>query len=289
MILGIILLGIALALDYGFTKVFKTGKTVKVQWLDKVNNIHLDYAIIGSSRAWWNIDANRINSEKKLKGLNLSNNHFGLNEILLRLKRFYDNENSLDKLLLQIDYKSIFSESGEFSSTVYNYLPFIDDSLTYNHLSERNSEWKVYKYVPFWRYSEYNFQWGIEELLITKMNLRQTIFDKAGNFFTDNYYHGASSFEIDSTKLILNTDLIEIIDFCEKNEINLVCFTAPYYQLILHQKIETRFNTIVDSLQLNHSNYGLIYNSDSTYFNDNTHLSLKGGDRFTDQLITDHF
>ena len=289
LILGVILLLSAYLLDYGFTSVFKSGKTVKVQWLQNINKTEYDYAIIGSSRAWWNINSNTINTEKELKGINLSNNHFGLSEILLRLKRFYENKNSVDTLLLQIDYKSVFSEPGEFSSTVYNYLPFLDDSLTYNHLSERSNEWRVYKHIPFWRYAEYNFQWGIEELLITKLNLRQTLFDSTGNFFTDNKFHGHPQHKITNTSHNLNTDLLGIVSFCEKHNIELICFTAPYYQLDISDTLHNRFNTLIDSIDLNYKNYALIYNTDSTYFNDNTHLSLKGGQAFTQTILDNHF
>ena len=289
LLLGAMLFILAFIMDFAFTKTFKKGKTVKVQWLQNISNNNYDYAIIGSSRAWWNVDVKKINHIKNINGINLSNNHFGLSEILLRLKRFYHQKNSIEKLLLQIDYKSVFSHKGEFSSTVYNYLPFIDDTLTYNHLKKRNTEWTLYKSIPFWRYAEYNFQWGLEEYIITNLNLRKSIFDNEGSYFTNNQFHGDSIIKVKYMKQNLNPDLIDIINFCNSKQIELQCFTAPYFNLIINSKTETKFKNIIDSLNLNHYNYTNSFKTNKSMFNDNTHLSLKGGAIFTDSLIVNHF
>jgi hypothetical protein len=281
---SIILLGLYF-LDWYFTSTFKEGKTNKTQWLEGKSNNHYDVAIIGSSRAWWNIDMGEINTKLDLNGINIANNHFSYSEMHLRLKRMYENGNSIKKLFVQTEYWESFSDSAELSTTSYNYLPYLDDSTTYNHLKNKSSEWILYKHFPFWRYAEYNFQWGPEEFLITKMNMRNSIFDSTGTFFTNDEFYGSDSWNpTEPDTNAINKDFDDFLSFCQEKSIEVHVFTAPIYHATINLKLQKDFEQILKSRNYYYDNYINLY-SDSSYFNDNTHLSRKGGKFFTKTLM----
>lgn len=280
-----IVLLVACSIDYVFTAVFQNGKTNKTQWLYSLKNKKYDIAILGNSRSWWNINVSKMNKDLQSKCISLSNNHLSFSEMLLRLKQFYNNGNKLEELLLQTEYWSFFNSSPAFSNTVYNNIPFLDDTLTYNFLSDRSNEWVKLKYVPLWRYSEYNRQWGVEEFLITSFNLRNPLYDHTGAFFTNNKFYGIDTMiynEVESTTI--NNDFIQLLHFCSLNDINLNLFTAPIYNVGFDIESQKNMIKAIDSLGIRYRSYLTLFN-DSTYFNDNTHLSKHGGAVFTDFLI----
>lgn len=276
---------ISTCIDYCFTNVFQNGNTNKNQWLNKKINTSYDVGVIGSSRAWWNINMNKFNEELGLNCISLSNNHFPYSEILLRLKQFYANGNSVDLLLIQTEYWAFFDQESAFSNTVYNNIPYLDDTTTYNYLSNRSNEWVKLKYVPLWRYSEYNRQWGMEEFIITLLGKRNPIYDSTGTFFSNNKFYGKKNITFDREKSFkINPDFLAIHEFCKSKDIKVSIFTSPIYNADFDTKSQYKMESLLDSINLDYHNYISIY-KDSTFFNDNVHLSIKGGELFTDTLI----
>ena len=280
--LGVV--SIAFILDWGFTQTFKDGKTNKVQWLKNMNNKHYDYVVLGTSRAWWNLDIQRINEASNLNGISIANNHFSCTEMLLRMKRFLNNKNTTDKVYLQIDYFFFKTEKKLFSPTVYNFIPYLNDSATYHFLSEKSDEWIWYKYAPFIRYTEFNFQWGLEEVLLTKMGLRNTIFDEYGAFFSNNRWYGDSVKTNNDYAKENNHALIELLQFCDKNKIDVELYTAPFYNLRISTDKKLDFYHRINSLEKKYTDFSDLFQQQQ-FFNDNEHLSIKGGKAFTDTLI----
>jgi hypothetical protein len=188
LILCMALLVAAVVLDLLLTAIFRQGNTVKAQWLDKIEGEHFDLAITGSSRAWWNIDVNEINRRCSIRAISMANNHYTPSEMLLGLKLFLANGNTVDRLLVQADHLNMSAHQDEFSSTIYDHLPWLEDSIVYDHLRDRSKEWPLLRHVPFARYARYNFKWGFEEVLLTITNRRKTLFDSTGSIFMDREF-----------------------------------------------------------------------------------------------------
>lgn len=280
-----LVLVLAYTVDYCFTTVFQKGNTNKNQWLNNIENTNYDVAIIGSSRSWWNVDLNKFNEELELNCISLSNNHFPYCEMLLRLKQFYANGNSIKFLLIQTEYWNFFDQEQDFSNTVYNNIPYLDDTTTYNYLSSRSAEWIKLKYVPLLRYSKYNRQWGVEEFLITLSGKRNPIYDSTGSFFSNNKFYGTDSKVFDKPEAYnINPDFLAIYEFCKSNKIEVSIFTSPVYHAKYHEESQLKMEAKLDSLKMEYQNYIDMYD-DSTFFNDNIHLSKKGGKAFTNVLI----
>lgn len=285
LLIGLIACAPLILLDGYFTRVFKTGKTNKTQWLSRVSNTAYDVGVLGSSRAWWNIDMNVIQDSLAIRAINLSDNHYTFHEMLLRMKQFYANGNSVDRLFIEVDYWILLQSPQPASITAYNNIPFLDDSLTYQHLRARSNEWVKLKYIPFWRYAEFNRQWGLEELLITAFGVRNSIFDQTGTFFSNNRFYGTNSFVPPlSESEEISPDFVTLIDFCRTHEIDIQIFTAPIYRANMVGQDQQKMERYLSGNKLAYLNYADVF-QDSTYFNDNLHFSIKGGAAFTELLI----
>ncbi len=285
-ILCVLLVVAAFALDLLLTPLFQQGRTVKAQWLNNIQGEHYDLAITGSSRAWWNIDVNEINDRCSIRAISMANNHFTPSEILLALKVFLSNGNTVDQILVQVDHYNMAIDQDEFSSTVYDYLPWLKDSVVYEHLRDRSMEWPLLRHVPFARYGRYNFKWGVEEALITVADVRTSLFDSTGSFFIDREFRGYPYYEVGEIEYGLNRDIREILRLCEQHGIRLQFFTAPYYRLRLPPGAGTRFHGLMQEQGLDHFDHS--HRLDSTiYFDNSWHLSLHGGRAYTDILINE--
>ncbi len=280
---AILLIG-AIVMDVVFTKIFKSGRTVKAQWLNNMHGQHYDLVITGSSRAWWNIDMHRINSSCGIRSVNLATNHFRPAEILLALKIFLANGNSVDRMLLELDYMKKSESDQVFSATIYDHLPWLKDELVYDHLRSRSNEFFWLRHIPFARYARYNSLWGPEEAIITLLDKRRTLFDSTGSYFTDDEFSGYAQLQLNDIVIQYDEDLAEVFNLCRKNGIEVEVFMAPYYRLRVRAGAKEEFNELMDR-------YGVAFHDhsdrlDSTiHFNDNWHLGRHGGEVYTQMLI----
>jgi hypothetical protein len=286
LVLGILLLVAAFTVDAALTAIFRKGRTVKAQWLHNMQGQHHELLVLGSSRAWWNIDVNEINRQCGISGISMANNHFTPSEMLLALKVFLRNGNTTDRVLMQVDYHNMRVEQDEFSSTVYDHLPWLKEDLVYEHLLDRSDEWKFLRLVPAARYVKYNFRWGPEEALITLFDKRRTIFDSTGSFFIDRPYKGWPYMELERSSYEMHPDFKAILELCESNSIQVDLFMAPYYRLRTADENRHDFDKLMNEHRLQVHNYFDRFDS-TIYFDNNWHLSLQGGQIFTQMLIED--
>lgn len=281
--LGLLLL-LAFLLDPLFTSVFREGQGTKAQWLMGMRDQRFDVAVIGSSRAWWNISMDQLDSACGTRSISLANNHFTPAEMLLAMKAFLRNGNRARVLLLQVDHSSLTDEQEGFSSTVYDFVPFLEDTLVYAHLAPRGDEWFWLRHVPFWRYAKYDFKWGVEQAVLTAWGRRTVPFDATGSYFSPNdRFYGKAGVPYAPSGHRMGEDLRALFALCEQHGITVIPFTAPYYEL------EMPAGAVgAPARVLAEEGLRLIDYSDSLpekrWFNDNKHLNRKGGRRFTEML-----
>lgn len=280
-----LLIGVALLLDPLFTHLFKNGKGMKSQWIEQMHNEHFDVAIIGSSRALWNINTISIDTICGIRAINLANNHLTPSEILLTVEVFLRNGNTADRLLLQVDHATLSTDAHHFSTKAYEYVPFLDDTLVYEHLRAQSAEWVSLRYVPFWRYVKYNFKWGLEQAIYTALDRSPEPFDSTGGYFSPNeQFYEKGNVPYRPAPADLNSSLERVIALCSANGTELIPFTAPYFGW-----------TIPDSAKhypaqlLTQHGLRLVDFSDSLreqrFFNDHQHINRAGGLVFTRMLM----
>ncbi len=283
----LLLIGLALLLDPLFTSIHQHGKGTKAQWLWRMHQRSYDAVILGSSRAWWNIDMQAVDSACGGRSINLANNHFTPAEMLLAMKLFVRNGNGARKVLIQVDHSTLTEEQQGFSSTVYDFVPFLDDSLVYGHLAPRDPEWFWLRHVPFWRYTKYNFKWGIEQAVLSALDRRPVPFDSSGSYFSPNdRFYGKPGLPYTPERHAFGNDLIDLLELCKANGMEPILFTSPYFGLDIPAAAREALPGVARA-----AGYALHDYTDSipdmACFNDNKHLNRVGGTRFTRMLARD--
>lgn len=281
--LGLLFL-LASLLDMVMTHVFRNGRTTKAQWIHNMHGQHYDLAIIGSSRAWWNIDMSTIDTACGLRTVNLANNHYSGREVYLSLAMFLANGNTADRILLQIDHYILTAETDGFTSTIYEFLPYLHDSVVEARLGGRSLEWDAMRYIPLWRYVKCNFMWGPEQFLATATNHREPLFDSTGTYFSHPNFHGIDTLFMKRTTHKLDDDLAQVIAMCRERNIALACFTTPYLNLHGKASILAAPARIVASTGLPLYDFSYRIPGKENY-NDTQHLNIVGGQRFTRMLV----
>ncbi|MBK9174898.1 MAG: hypothetical protein IPM46_00890 [Flavobacteriales bacterium] len=282
--LTLALIASAYLLDLAFTAVFQRGRTVKAQWLHGMHDQRYDVVILGASRAWWNIDGTSIDTVCGVRSLNLANNHGTILEALHSLELFLAQGNTTGLALYQMDLNRMDRDRGMLSKSAYDHLPFLDDSLTYAHLSAHSSEWAAYRYVPFYRYAKFNHRWGLEELLVSGLGLNRSVFDSTGSHFRDRAFSGPETYRPENRHYNLNPDVLLLRDLCRRKGIRLKLFMAPYLSLRLAPGVLPQ---VKETLHANGFEFHDMSNRlpNKRYFYDNVHLNGEGGRRFTRMLI----
>lgn len=283
-----ILFGLFWLLDQAFTEVYKRGDYTKTQWLYKMKNQHFDFAIHGSSRGYTTIDVGDIEKELKLNGVNLAVDGSSITDQYLMLKLFLDHHNTINQLYLQVDPVATATEEI-FASSIPKFFPYIKEPSVFEHYKDFGYKWYIYRYLPFYRYAEYNTIWGVHQVLNDYFNLLPKEYDKyGGRFYPVSHYKKSDEkrrfeFDLTSNYKYLN----KIIGLCQANNIKLTLFTAPYSVVDVNDKYKNNvaaFRNMVNSKGVEYVNYAAIYNHKLNLFYDNSHLNKKGAKSFTVEI-----
>ena len=275
-------------LDLIFTEVFKKGYYNKTQWINKIENQKFDYIIHGNSRAYTTLDVGIINKETNLKGLNLSVDGSSITEQALMLDLFMAKGNKIKTLFLEIDYwfDSTAMTSSLNLETVSKFdlpkfFPYLKDNMVFDHYKDFGIKWYAYRYIPFYRYAEFNSIWGPHEVIVDLFHVVKPEYDENGGHFYSNYdYHGTKKMD----KLSFNPNgrfkyFNRIVNNCKKNNIKLVCFTSPISFLKEDEKYTQSMKSLEKMLQKNDIkfyNFSLIFAGKYSMFVDELHLNMNG-------------
>ena len=274
----IALIIIATVLDFAYTFVYKHSKSNRsaFQIVRDLKNNKIDYILLGSSRVIHHLNTALINENYHLNGMNLSLDGTRLKEILLFTEALIANNNHIDKLFIQIDYIWNYYENSFVASWVF--MPFIHDEYIAN---EYLDQFEKIKYnIPFYRYIKYEPMLGFRNIVMNifrKKSLSETGFEPLPDdvFIGDTEYF----YTLNDT---MNPSIAKIIELCKQNDIKLIFYTAPIYNLKANN--EEIFNKYLSD----YTDFSSIF-SDSTLFRDAIHLNKKGAMLFTEYFGKHYF
>lgn len=275
-------------LDELFTRVYQNGNYTKTQWIYKIKKQRFDFAVHGSSRGYTTIDVGAIARETHLKGINLSIDGSSIPDQYLLLKIFLEHQNSIQQLYLQVDPVSASTEHI-FASTIPKLFPYLKDPFVFDHYKQYGFIWYVYRYVPFYRYAEYNTIWGLHQFLNEFFHLFPKEYDLyGGRFYPVAQYKKPTqyrqfAFDLTSDYKYLN----KIIALCQANNIKLVLFTAPYSHVAVdraYRQNVAAFTKMINAKGITYINYAHAYNHAFNLFYDDVHLNQNGVKSFTAEL-----
>ncbi|MBC8112071.1 MAG: hypothetical protein H7Y04_13515, partial [Verrucomicrobia bacterium] len=280
-ILSIILFAVFWVLDVLFTEVFKSGDYNKVQWVNQIENQTFDYLVHGNSRVYTTMDVGKLNQETGLKGFNVSVDGSSIVDQALMLEMFLAKGNTFKKLFLQIDPWSLDNDSI-VPFALPKFFPYLKQDLVFRHYSEFGFQWYAYRYIPFYRYAEFNSIWGPHQVANDLFKLLPKEYDQnGGHFYTDTTYRGKRDLEKMEYKVMGGKlkYFSRIVATCRKNNIELITFTSPIANACLdsaHAKSMQALQQTMAARNITYHNFSDIFNQKYEYFTDEIHLNQFG-------------
>lgn len=262
-------------LDVVYTKIHTESRVPrnKVQYLQKLQNKNFDYIFLGSSRVLNGVNEKLFTNQKVL---NLGMLGQTLSETKLMLDLLYEYKITAEKILIQIDGDSGIEKESTLSTNVF--IPYLDNEKVASHFKEKGYD-PLLIHVPFARYMKYGHKFGIREAFMKVLNRQSS------ESFGFSALHESSSEEIipyrfHQNKIPTNKQLQKLINTGNNYDMNILFFTAPYYDVgneKIFENIKSEFN-IFDYVNLI---------KDKSYFYDPIHVNIKGSEKLTKAIIRD--
>ena len=275
----LVLLLLLCVLDVVYTAAFKNAiPRNKLKYTMQLKNESYDVVFFGSSRA-----ANTVNTkvflDRGLKAINLGEEGAVLQKNLLLLKLMVHNKVKINHLFLQLDYLYNMDDDSKLSNV--DILPYIRDPFFNEYYLDNGFEnYGLYYYVPFYRYAVNEYKIGFREFFMSTIGKKPVV--NLDNGYSPKY--GKARPKLRPSKLPKeikenNKVVEEFINICERENINLVFFTAPYCNQLQDNNYLNKLSNKVPNY---HDFSGVI--SDETNFYDCAHLNDSGATLFTEHL-----
>jgi len=251
-------------------------------------NEHYDYGILGSSRVYTSLDVLKLNEISGKRGINLGIDGSLISLQSTMLRRLVDKGNSFDTIFMHVDpYNYQETAIGEFTKP--RLMPFIHDDIIFSLFDGKSIKWQLYRYLPYLRYMEYNFDWGPHNYINHLFKLSTPDHDKTGSYFYPfNEFRGEKNkakylFDLSRESFYLD----QIIETCANNNIELIIFTAPYASVNVsgaYNENAKKFKELKLPTGVPYKDFRLLYNEELSYFANYNHLNKKGVDAFTTEF-----
>jgi hypothetical protein len=298
-----LLIGIATLIisDIYFTTKIPKNSLFKQYWLLNKKQCEYDLAFIGPSRVLNTIDAFVFEDQLGLKPINLGLSGVGYAEQYLLLDLLLEqNKLRIKKLNIEIGTSSVINPDSAYSYPFHEffYFPYINNDTVFKIIldnSKNKSKAFAWKYVPFFRYAEFNsnflpmvfFPFTIDETIGDKK------FDIYGSILIDKQ-KGDDAFESQYIEnLNINgktiTYLEKMIRLAQNHNIEVILFTAPMYKnsLTYSGKALMNYENLIASITLRYNIKYFNFSADKICadkgnFYDRGHLNKKGAKAFSE-------
>ncbi|MFT3826846.1 MAG: hypothetical protein QM731_23180 [Chitinophagaceae bacterium] len=276
----------------------------KTQWALKKQNQYYDYVVLGASHAYVGFDIGVADSISGLKGINiaLDGSLIGTQSVLADLY-FNHNKNKAKYLFFCIDNpvglnSELLADIGDGRM-----MPYLNYDEAFDFYKQYGKKWYFDRYVPFWKYAEYNYYWGPHAMANTWTHMMKHDFDTASG---SRYDFGHLYDNTDSALVVVDYDadkaateykyFKKILQICKQNNIKPVLFTLPLTRADSSEvslKNIAAFQQYCKSNNLDFVYLGHYLNYQFDYFSTRGHLNKKGAELstryFIDSAIQQHF
>lgn len=287
-----VMLVVLFLLETLFTKAYIKDDFYKPQWLYQQVDGAYDFAVLGNSRPYTGVNVEYLEEISGEKGLNLSIANAQFSTMLLMLKIFLERGNTVETLYVNIDSKQI-TDDEKLSISANKFFPLYKEAVVKEHFGKYGLKYKMYGYVPFVRYAEYNFNWGLHQYINTKHAVFKNKFDASGtkHYASSNYVGSKVPVECPLDE-INSEEFDELLELCLQNNIKIKAFTMPYASIIADESFlegEEKLDLYFRNKHIEFHSYATKWNEDFDYFKDPLHLNDKGSKRFTSFLFDSYF
>lgn len=274
--LSFVIIGILYITDWTYSYIYANGSPRnKLQYVIQTKGQHYNVAFFGSSRVANHIDTEFFQTLSKKRAINLGVEGAGLNDNLLLLKLFIE-ENTVDEIYLQID--SNFENISPSNISISEAMPFIDNPIVAEHCKRYLDNYNRLKYIPFYRYAVNDPKIGFREVFMTSIHKKPKTDPSIG--FTPRKGTGVMHvFNLPKTISNQNCILNEIVTICKQNNIALYLYTAPFCNKLKSNGYLKKMKIKIPELIV------IPYNFKDEYFVNCSHLNEKGAKLFTELLF----
>lgn len=258
----------------------------KQAWILNQANLNLDYAALGSSRIYFNVDIPSLNKAYGKSGINLGTSGSCYAENYLILSEFLS-RNKISTLILNSDgYCFNSAESCNYPFHDYEFLPLFEkyDSI----FSDYIPKWKYYlwKFIPITKYCEFNQNFTLSNSISKK------ILDERMGTDLLQKPTGNQPFEFKNNLWPL-TDIdkkyfLKILRLCYVKNIKIIIVTTPIY-LGGNQQRNQAFLSYIDSIseakKIPYISFEYLFNSKNiSQFCSNQHIDSAGAVQYSSNL-----
>jgi|GEM_PF-1132409 len=298
-ILGAVVL-VVLSVITGYLDRISTDKfkMEKPFWIMNQRNQVYDFAVIGSSRAENCTDVGTIGTLTGKRGVNLGVQGACFADNLIMLRRFLNNGNRTELLLIEVDEYALDARNSFLDPfKMHFYLPYLDDEWVRAVVKDnvRAERYYLWYYLPLTKYVEYNTMY-LTYWLHHGLGKNAFDFDMTNGSRLET---NQNPFVFDVAKIRKDRKTIDskdlkylnsLIAYASANGIKTVLFTAPqYYRKLGYLSNRSEFlekiSEVCRTRNLGYVNYeGDTVCKDSSMFLDASHLNAKGAVLFSRKL-----
>lgn len=298
--MGIIVIILLYVLDGAFTSIFSNDTYYKSSWVLNKKNESYDVAFLGNSRIYTQLYTDTLSKKLGKKCINLGVDGTNIMHHELLLDLFLKNNNKIKYLVYNIDPWSLSFNLNDPKRT-WILLNEINDSAVFSeYASVFGYRTYLWRYFPFWKFTEYNSRLGLVAAINSKFNLiKQEYHIQNGDYLKPNNYivdtHKMNRMGDIPDKFKVNTQnlyyLNKMIALCKSRNVKLLLITAPILDLqkqvtkktdpITQQYLTPIFDTNhIPYLDFTHLDIGLDYHN----FYDYHHLNSLGKTKYNSIL-----
>ncbi|WP_114492696.1 hypothetical protein [Candidatus Ulvibacter alkanivorans] len=236
---------------------------------NSVKESTFDYVIIGSSTGLTTLNTVLIDSITKQEGINLSMDDTSMNSHYLMLQHFLAENKSAKRCILSFNYGDMENAQPSLSGNDYRFLPFVRRPYVHEYYVTLEGTGlgllSTSKYLPFLGVGYYNAELFFPSIVTLNSPKKRNRFDAKGN-----YVYPDSRFPSESKKRTIRAEMnnpyLKMIKaICDENDIELLLYHPPMYQMQVSYK-DTTYNLVNHSDLLAHR----------SLFYDDAHVNKSG-------------
>lgn len=296
-IIGLISLAlIATVMHFWMESRYKSTMLYKTQWIIQKEKQQYDYVVLGASHAYVGFDVGVADSILQKKGINiaLDGSLIGTQSVLADIF-FNRNKNKTKTLFFCIDNPSAINTDALADIADGRMMPYMNYDEVFSFYKPYGVKWYFDRYVPMWKYAEYNYYWGPHIFTDTWGHFMKPDFDTicGSRYDYGNYYDNSDTATV-SLDFHLNDEkegykyFKKIIQVCKENNIKPVLFTLPLGRADTSDSAKQHladFNAYCNREGLEWHYLGDYLNHQFNFFGTKGHLNKKGAELATKKFI----
>ncbi|MGA9637593.1 hypothetical protein [Flavobacterium sp.] len=279
----IIIVVLAVVLDYGYTQIYlQSQNRGKIDYIYNSQGRQYDVVILGSSRAN-NHFVSELFEEKGLKTFNFGMSGGHLFEADLLLKLMIERNYKIKNLIVEVDLN--LSNDHRAEGIAAKFLPYLHDSSLIKTHFQNEADFASLYYIPFYRYIKFDSQIGFREMFFNGIHKKTSHLENLGYHPLLTNKKGNMKNDLTNLKPLLKNKYYEDIKrICLEQNIRIIPIMTPMCE---NTKGIQYFDKVKKAYPEIHNYENAVI--EDNYFSSCGHMNDAGSRKFTKIIINDFF